>query len=420
MIENNRNMIREKALKITRKNLLRSSFFISYPFWIFIQNISFYFTLLYMFSLRRVDGVRLFRVNSFLSFNAIILVLGAAASTVGAGINQGKDFFMNSIIILPNYLYWGVLIIILGNTALKISGLLAIYKVFFWGLISSIITYYFLSPLLSGIPIFRSVTPNNFSFILILFSPVATAYLHYTYRNTFFTSILIIIITLAGFLSGSRSGSILALTGAFVTLSLNSWLRMILTIFTGIFILIAAPQVIESPSVKASIKNLNERTYDLIYSTDETLTTDRSYLTRLAMIEKGLNIFEEHPIEGVGVNNFTKVAGEIDFNFEGAEYIEGKEEILSEGISAHNSYISFLAEGGLLLFIPMILMILFPLFYFIFNFNNIIGYEKAIFISILFMAIHSWFISGLLNVFAWFVLGIANSYIIHKKQHKVK
>jgi O-antigen ligase len=349
-----------------------------------------------------------------MSFAAILMVIGAIASTIGAGINQGQEMFLNSMAILPNYIYWGVIVVTIGNSALKTTGLLEIYKMFFWGLVATMATYYSIGSYLSGFPLYRRLSPNSFAFILILFSPMATVYLNETKKNGVYTLLFVIMVMLAGFLSGSRTGSLLAVTGSLLALSLNNWLRILLVVFFAAFIGISAPQILSSPLVKSGIHGLNERTYELIYSTDETLSTDRSYLTRLAMIEKGLNIFNDHPIEGVGVNNFTRVVGEIDFNFEGSEYIEGKEDTLSEGLSAHNSYISFLAEGGLLLFIPMLILLFYPTVYFISNFNQIKNYEKAIFISIIFMSIHSWFISGLLNVFGWFVLGIVNSYIINK------
>lgn len=409
-------LLEKKNIKKAEKNLMRTAFFTTYPFWIFIQNISFYFTVFYFINLRSIN-ISMLKVKSTLSVCAVLLFIGALASTIGAGINHGQENFYNSLSVLPNYLYWGVLIIILGNTALFVTNLIAIYRICFWGLIASIATYFFFSPIFSFLPFYRFVSPNNFSYILILFSPISTAYIHYKYKNNFYTYLLILIITLAGFMSGSRSGSILALSGAVLTVVMQNWVRMFIALFFLVFITVAAPQIIESNAVKSTILSLNKRTYNLIYSTDETLATDQSYLIRLAMIEKGLNIFEKNPIEGIGINNFSKVTGEIDFNFEGAEFIESKEDILKEGISAHNSYILFLAEGGLLLFIPMILLIFYPIIYFAFNFTNILEYEKAIFISMIFIAIHSWFISGLLNVYTWFVIGIINSYIIYKRKN---
>eukprot|EP01035_Chromulina_nebulosa_P004957 gene4957-6732_t len=89
-----------------------------------------------------------------------------------------------------------------------------------------------------------------------------------------------ILIILAGTLSGSRSGSIL-------------------TLFTS------GSVVIQLEAVKSAIFSLNERTYYIIYETEETLTTDQSYLIRLAQVEKGLGLFQENPFFGIGLNNFT-------------------------------------------------------------------------------------------------------------------
>jgi hypothetical protein len=62
----------------------------------------------------------------------------------------------------------------------------------------------------------------------------------------------------------------------------------------------------------------------------------------------------------------------------------------------------------------------YPLVYFVINFNLIDESDKAVFISILFMCIHAWFISAMLNAFGWFVLGLANSYIIYHKNKILK
>jgi O-antigen ligase len=221
---------------------------------------------------------------------------------------------------------------------------------------------------------------------------------------------------LAGFLSGSRSASLLTGGGALIVISINNWLKIIGVLSLGIFAYVALPQVIENPAVKKTVFQLNERTYDLLYSTEETFSTDRSYLTRVAMINKGLNLFESSPIAGIGIGNFQRTHGNIDFSFEGGEFLESRYENLENRISAHNSYISFLSEGGLLMFIPMILLMFYPLIYFIINFNSINQYDKAIFVSIIFMCIHAYFIVGMVNVYAWFLIGIANSYIIYNKK----
>jgi O-antigen ligase len=351
-----------------------------------------------------------------MSFIASLMAIAVIISSIGAEIKLGDEFFMNSITVLPNYLYWATLIIGLGNIALKVTKLINLYKFIFWGIISTIITYHFLYGILGYIPFFKEQSPNSFAFILITFGPIATSYLHNTKKNWLYTILFILFITLAGFLSGSRSGSLLTLLGGFAILAINSWVNMTLLVFFGIFITISAPQILDNPNVKNGIRTLNVRTYALIYETENTLETDRSYLTRLAMIEKGMGIFNDHPLTGVGVGNFTKVDYDIQFDFEGGQFIERKEDSLTTGTSAHNSYISILSEGGLLLLLPILLLIFIPILFFIMRFNQINSLARALFISIILMSIHSWFISGMINVYAWFLLGITNSYMMYRKE----
>jgi O-antigen ligase len=386
----------------------------AYPFWTIVQNVSFFFIIAFYITSSRFYN-NLFRVGSLISIAACFLMLGAVISTIASGFNQDFSNFSFSLSVLPNYLYWGVLIILLGNTVFKIVTPEQLYKVFFFATAASTITYFFLHPIFDIIPFYRTISPNNYAFVLIIFAPMCTAYVQQRYKNPVVTLLLILVITLCGFLSGSRSASILAGMGGLLVLAINSWLRIIIISFVGLFVYIAAPQILESPEVKQTVFNLNERTYDLIYKTDETFATDRSYLTRVAMIEKGVKLFQSSPVVGIGIGNFQRTQQDIDFDFEGGEFLESKYESLETAISAHNSYISFLSEGGVLLFIPMIFLMFYPLFYFVLNFNAIPYSDKAIFISILFMCIHAWFIVGMVNVYGWFIIGIANSYIIYRK-----
>ncbi|MFN3445849.1 MAG: O-antigen ligase family protein, partial [Bacteroidia bacterium] len=235
------------------------------------------------------------------------------------------------------------------------------------------------------------------------------------WKNGLWTVAAIAAISLCGIISGSRSGSLLVFLGSALAVSIESWLKIMILGFLGFVLYLITPQLLSSPAIKTSIHDLNERTYDLIYETDATLTTDRSYLTRLAMIEKGLNIFSEYPIAGIGIGNFSNKTFEVDFDFEGAEYIEGKEDQLESKTNPHNSYVSFLSEGGLLLFIPAVFLMFFPIGYFFLNYIKLNGAEKALFIGVIFMCIHAWFIAGMINVYGWFILGITNAVIKSKK-----
>lgn len=407
--------ILESSIRRAAKNLLRATFFMTYPFWMLVQNVSFFYIIFFIHRAFYLPEP-ITKVRSTMSVFSVLFIIGATASTISAGINLGTEYFSYSIKLLPNYIYWGVLVIILGNLSLAYTRLELIYKHIFIGIIFSTITFFFLRDYLKPIPLYRNVTQNSFAFLLICFSPIATAYVYHKSKNIFYTLLFVVIISISGFASGSRSGSLLTLLGCLLAISIENWFRILLVAFIGIFTSIAAPQVLENPNVKSTVLELNERTYELLYETEETLVTDRSYLTRLAMIEKGLNIFGQYPIAGIGIDNFSKKQFDIDFNFEGSEFVEGKEDILETSTNPHNSYVSFLAEGGLLLFIPAVLLMFYPVFYLITRFNSINSMEKALFIGVLFMCIHSWFIASMLNVFGWFLLGITNSLIIQKQK----
>jgi O-antigen ligase len=408
----------ERIKKSAEKKLELAAFLMAYPFWIIVQNISF-FVMISFYMTASKYSVKLFRVGSSMSIAAALMAIAVIVSVVGAQIKLGHDFFINTLEVLPNYIYWSTLVIGIGNIAFKVTNIERLYKAIFWGTIFTIFSYHLLSPLLGFLPIYRNPSQNSFAFTLIIFGPIATSYLHNFKKNTLLTVSFIVLATIAGFLSGSRSGSLLTLLGCFSVLAINSWINMTIVSFMGIFLFFAAPQILENPSVKNTIRGLNERTYTLLYETEETLETDRSYLTRLALIEKGMSIFKEHPITGVGVGNFTKVTFDIQFDFEGGQYLESKEETIAKGTSAHNSYINFLSEGGLLLLLPIIYLMFYPIFYFITRFNRIKGEEQAMFIGVIVMCIHSWFISGMLNVYAWFLLAIVNSYIIYKRPTRI-
>lgn len=409
------NQIKNKRIFEKAKNQLKwVCFFIAYPYWTLIQNLSFFLAIRFVFTAKQLP-LEFLRIRSVLSFAGLLLIFGAINSTLGAAINLGYDYFRLSIIILPNYIYWGLIVIVLGNIGLKFLPLTSFYRYFFYAIIASILTYFFFTPIFVNIPFFRNLSQNNFAFVLIIFGPMATAYVQSEWKNNLYSLTFIILITVAGFLSGSRSGSIFTLTGCLTVMALGNWIKIVLVTFFGIFLSIAAPEIADSTIVKATVHSLNERTYSLIYESEETLNTDKSYLTRLAMIEKGMNIFEQYPLAGIGIGNFSNKSFKIDFNFEGAELLIQKEDEYEKNINPHNSYISFLSEGGIILFIPFAICMFYPLLYFLFNFPQIKNEDRAVFISILFMCIHSWFITGMVNVYGWFIIGIANSYIIHKK-----
>jgi O-antigen ligase len=164
--------------------------------------------------------------------------------------------------------------------------------------------------------------------------------------------------------------------------------------------------MIQTSFVEEIIKESNPRIHELIYLNENIQTEDQSYLTRRIQVEKGLIIFSNNPLTGIGLNLFSKFETDAIGDFEGSELVSNKENITRK--SAHNSYISVLAEGGLLLFIPFIGILLYNIVNFFKRYNNRSQLENAFYWSFLAMLIHFYFITAIVNVYAWFLIGIVS------------
>jgi len=142
------------------------------------------------------------------------------------------------------------------------------------------------------------------------------------------------------------------------------------------------------------------------FETLQTLDEDKSYVVRKVLVQKGLKLFAESPVIGVGSLRFTqeKTSLELPDILSGAsmEYIERK--------ASHNSYIQFLAEFGLLGSIPFVLLILSLLI------NSFVKIQKTmksgsylpivITISFIQMLTHMWVINALTSTLVWAMLGL--------------
>jgi O-antigen ligase len=411
-------MKQNAILKTLTKPLLFATFFMAFPVFTIVQNISFFFLVYFFYKINAVTP-QLLKAKSLMGVVAIFMIIASFLSTIKAGLYFGIENFVNAIKVLPNYSYWGILIIFLGNVFFRFVTYDQLGKMVFWGVCANITGRYIFYPILNLIPLYNAGSQNSFAFQLIIFAPIASSYIHKKYNSYFYTFTFIGLISLAGALSGSRSASILVLVGATASILLGNFIQISITAFLTILASFVIPSLIKSPQIMTAIQQINPRTYELLYESENILQTDRSYLTRLAMIEKGLNIFEDHPISGIGIGNFMITEYEIDFKFEGSEYIESKEDELMH-TNAHNSYISFLSEGGILLTIPMLLIMFTPIVFFVINFFYIPNEHKGLFVGIIFMCIHAWFIAGMVNVMGWFLLGIANAYILNFRQFKIK
>lgn len=335
-----------------------------------------------------------------LQWLAAFFAIGAILSVVNIPHEAAGNAIDRAISVLPNYLYWSILTIILITQRNLISWEV-IYRAIFWGVVTTVFYYLFFQRFLKPIPLFIGMSPNSFAFILICFTPIAAHYLK-SQKGRVWATIFLSLLVLVLLKDGRRAGMVLVLMGGGAVLFADriNWKRILAA---GIFIPIALA-ILYTRQVEALVFQSSERIHEMIYQTDKIQKEDRSYLTRVAMVKKGLAIFEQYPYTGIGLNNFTNYSIDFDKSFVGAKYVVNKKDVQST--SSHNSYINLIAEGGLFLFVPFVLILATNIIHFFSNYKNLHN-RLAIYIGIIAMSIHLYFISAIVNVFAWFLIGLA-------------
>lgn len=153
-------------------------------------------------------------------------------------------------------------------------------------------------------------------------------------------------------------------------------------------------------------------------NTFQALDEDKSFVIRQVMIQKGLKLFKDSPLLGVGANRFTQTWTDISLpkilSYRTIEEFEKK--------TSHNSYVQFLAEFGLVGSIPMAVMLLILLMRGYktaqqsLRKNNLV--PLAIYIGFIQMSVHMWVIAALTGTVTWFIYGLVLAMVKQKQQAK--
>lgn len=379
------------------------AFMMAFPQMLLFFNLNFWIFPVLMQAFGRIERIR---INKFIQLLAILFGVGAILSTL-----YSVDM-KNSFVVLPNFIYWSLLIVLFVSYREHIS-INLLYKASFWGVVFSVAYYFVLADLgITALPIFKTMPQNSFAFILICYTPLAVYYARQRY-NPRFAFVFVLFLTALGFLGGSRAGSILTGAGAF--LAYYSKQLTVRTVTIGVTAAVLGGGILLSiPIMQDVVFALNEETYDLIYNTEEVLQTDRSYLIRKAMQEKGLMLYQRSPLTGIGLNNFGHVPVDLKGDFEGSQYVIHKHQI--NELSAHNSYINILGEGGLFMLVPFILILASCILFFLFSLNRMPPAYKPVFIALICMSFHLYAISAIVNVYAWFLIALACSFVYRKNK----
>ncbi len=391
-----------------QKSLNTYAFLMAFPIFLVVgQNISLLIFISFVFKYGKILG--LLSIQYYPQLILLVFGIGSIASVINLDAT-GPEALDRALAVLPNYLYWALLIIVLINVNRFLSAKWLARFIFF-GVICSLI-YYYTQNLIPRIPLFINRTsPNSFSFVMICFTAPAAVFIYQRYPNKLNAIFFILLIAFALATEGRRAGTVLVFASAFIALIVTKINPKQLAI--SLIIVLGVNIAISTEIVESSIATLNPRIYELLYENENITTEDRSYLVRRLMVEKALIIFKEHPLTGIGLNNFNNFDVVFSGDFEGSEFVANK--VTMNDKSAHNSYFALLSEGGLMVLLPFLLLLLYNLYYFVRYYNFRTQIENAYYWSFTGMCIHLYFISAILNVYAWFLIGIVSALSVKYK-----
>lgn len=330
------------------------------------------------------------------------LLFGIAAIVSTMNLIGDQESLSLALTVIPNYLYWCIMVWIFITIRNEIP-YQHIAKYTWVGII--VLTIYYIGFKQFNVPGFlTNPSPNSYSLLIITFASPACYYIYKKYglmRSLFLLGLLLLVLIS----EGRRAGSVLTFLSCTIAIFFPNLKIQTLVIGLSLSLLIGVGLMSETG--EDLVLAANPRIHELIYESDKVVLEDRSYLTRQLMIEKSLIIFKENPLLGIGLNNFTNVSVDLIGEFEGSEFVVNKEGMNDK--SAHNSYANMLAEGGLFLILPFLGLILYNLVQFVRYYNYRKPEINAFYWSYIAMTIHLYFITGIVNVFVWFLIGLVTA-----------
>lgn len=261
----------------------------------------------------------------------------------------------------------------------------------------------------------RIMSQNGYAIQFSMFYPILLAFAFWGPRpgwGRFATLGLLAAILI----TGSRSGWLAALVSTILFLWMylrtqrqRSRAVMILFFLTGMLGLgaLLAPQVVVSA-------------FEQRFSTLQNLEQEKSYAIRQLMIQKGMSFFQSSPWIGIGVSRWNKEYVPLEIprvlRYAAQEHFDVK--------SSHNSYVSFLAENGIVGVVPLAFLLLTLVMR---------GYSAAsrlarngrvwalgVYAGFIGMSVHLWALSGLTSTATWFVYGLVGVIIMLDRQATVR
>lgn len=158
-----------------------------------------------------------------------------------------------------------------------------------------------------------------------------------------------------------------------------------------------------------AIEPYNQEMALLLTNPEIVQSRDKSWLQRKVQVQKGLQIFRDNPVIGIGANNFTLMTIEIDYSdlrhqidINTLEAVERA----ADNRSTHNTYITLLSEFGFLGILVWILFIGSAIVLLYKNVKVLSNFEYCVFICALGMSVYFYTIAALYGTAAWLFYGL--------------
>jgi O-antigen ligase len=246
-------------------------------------------------------------------------------------------------------------------------------------------------------------TQNSYGILFSTFTPfLFPSLLGRGLRHKAFCAVGLLVILYACAINGSRGSWVAIAVGLAVFCALafvsrpGASLRLVLPLGLATLALLA----LLAGSGRARESVLSR------FSTFESLELDKSYMSRHALNQKSWRLFSQSPLFGIGPGRFMDVYVPLDLPEIFARAVE--ENINRKG--SHNSYLSYLAEGGVIGTLPLALLLALlalrgaPAAVALNSRGE--HWALAVYCSFIAMSVHFWALSGLTGTHAWFVYGL--------------
>ncbi len=345
-------------------------------------------------------------------FNLLSLAaLFASAQIAGVGIRilagSAQSVDAEGALLLARYVYWAIVfcataVVVqrhkLGNETAKLAaiGLIVLAAI-------RLIEAIFIGAWGAGNP--HWLSQNDYGFMFSMFSPLALWYVVQSRGpEKIFAALggLLVVAAIIG--NGSRSSWIATSLGIAVLLALllvRGKAAGALGACAVMLIAAAGALTIAPPNWRGPIAARIESLANL--------QTDKPYLTRQVLIAKGLLLFEKHPLVGVGAGRFDQEWVDLDLppalRYQPQDFYNRR--------TPHNAYVKLLAEGGLLGFVPLVLLMAWvfrgSLKASLSARSNDCSWIPAVLAAVCSTSIHLWTVSGLTGSAPWFIFGLGGA-----------